>query len=296
MDTSTLHAFIKLAEIGHMTRAAAELHLTQPAVSAKLQRLEEDLGQRLFDRTSKGMVLTDAGELWLAHVTEALGALEAGQRALEALSGMQRGELAIGGGATATTYLLPPILGEFHARYPDIRLFVREQGSQSVLEAILSGELDLGVVTLPVELSAAKMSKLAIEAWIEDELQLLVPGDHELAQQRAFDWSELESEPLVLFEAGSAVRQILDARLEEANVNTQTVMELRSIESIKQMVRQGIGAAFVSRFALSAPERGLGCASGPVTRRLGIVRRNDRTPSPATEAFLDMMREHDALH
>ena len=291
MDLDVFHTFLTLARIGHMTRAAAELHLTQPAVSAQLARLEDELGHRLFDRTPKGMVLTEAGTIFRAHAEDALSTVRAGREALSQLAGLQRGKLAIGGGATATTYLLPEILGRFHAHHPNIQLFVREQGSQSVVEAVWTGELDLGVVTLPVTTPQPGATEhMTIEPWITDDLRLLVPPGHPLMGRRRFKWPALDGEPLVLFEAGSAVRALLDRRIAEAQIHPSIVMELRSIESIKQMVAQGIGAAFVSEFALTDAEHSLASATDDLTRQLAIIFRHDRTMSTAAAAFLALMR------
>ena len=295
MDLSALRSFVTLARVGHMTRAAAELHLTQPAVSAQLAKLEEHVGQPLFDRGPKGMTLTAAGQLYLRHVEESLAWLRRGQEALDELAGMRRGSLAIGGGATATTYLLPPLLGQFHARYPDIQLFVREQGSQSVLEGVWSGELELGVVTLPLGVpsaGAAALSRLRVSPWVDDELRLIVPASHPLREATCFTWSQLSGLPLVLFEAGSAVRAIIDQHVAQARIDARIVMELRSIESIKQMVAQGIGAAFVSRFALDARlGQGLVCQDGQLSRQLAIVWRVDRAMSQPAQVFLALMQE-----
>ncbi len=276
-----------------MTRAAKQLHLTQPAVSAQLKKLEGELGQELFDRTSKGMVLTEAGETFRSYAEEALERLEDGRVALDQLIGMQRGSLAVGGGATATTYLLPPILGRFHGAHPGIRFFVREQSSQQSVEDVLAGKLDLGIVTLPIRESAetrGATAKLEVEPWVEDELRLLVPPEHELSGRRRFEWVDLDEQPLVLFEAGSAVRAIIDERIDAAGVDVDIVMELRAIESIKQMVAQGIGAGFVSQFALGRGEEGLRCVEDPILRRLAVIYRGDRTQSPAARAFLEMRK------
>jgi len=156
---------------------------------------------------------------------------------------------------------------------------------------VISGELELGIVTLPVALPSSNAAHLHIEEWVEDELRLIVPKSHALDGARSFRWEQLDGEALVLFEAGSAVRRILDGSMAEAQIRTEIVMELRSIESIKQMVRQGIGAAFVSRFALSEPERGLVCKDGPLSRQLGLIWRTDRTMSTASRTFLDMCLE-----
>ena len=279
-------AFLAIARAGHLTRAARALHLSQPAVSAQLRKLEEGLGVRLFHRTSKGMELTEEGALYHRHVERAALWLDDGRRALDGLRDLRRGSLTIGAGATATTYLLPPLLRAFHQRWPGIRLQLREQGSAAVAEAVRDGTLDLGVVTLPV----AQEAGLQFTAFREDDLQLIIPPDHRLAGRRRFRWAELAGEPLVMFEAGTAVRRLVDGALEAAGVEVQLAMELRSIESIKQMVAQGIGAAFVSRFALPAGT-GLGPADGATLRRsLALCTRADREPSRPTRAFLELAR------
>lgn len=294
MELTPLRTFLAVARAGHMTRAAQQLHLTQPAVSAQIAKLEDELGQPLFDRTPKGMVLTEAGRVFKGYVEESLQHLEDGRLALDQLAGLGRGSLTVGGGATATTYLLPPILGRFHTQHPSIRFFVREQSSHHSVEDILSGELDLGIVTLPIRTAAGtspETNKIEVEAWIEDELRLIVPPGHALDGQASFEWPDLEGQPLVLFEAGSAVRSIIDRLISEARIDVDIVMELRSIESIKQMVAQGIGAAFVSRFALSDPEEGLRWAQERIPRDLAIIYQRDRTRSPAAKAFMEMMRQ-----
>ncbi len=293
MDITLLRTFIVLAEEGHMTRTAARLHLTQPAISTQLAKLEEDLGQHLFDRTPKGMVLTNAGQTLLPYALEIISRLTDARSALEQLAGLHAGSLSIGGGATATTYLLPPLIGKFHEKNPAIRFFVREQPSQNVVDDVFLGKLDLGIVTLPIRppTGVSTLSgKLEIEHWVEDELRLLVPKNHPLTDHHQVTWKELNGMSLVLFEAGSTVRSLIDEHIAKARVSVDIVMELRSIESIKQMVAQGIGAAFVSQYALQNPEQAIRCTDPPLRRQLAFIYRSDRTQSVAARAFLDEMR------
>lgn len=282
MPTPEIQAFLTIAREGHLTRAARRLHLTQPAVSAQLKRLEEEVGAQLFHRTPKGMVLTEAGSLFRRYAEEARTWLDDGKAALAGLANLEQGSLAIGAGATATTYLLPPLIRRYHDAHPGIRLTVREQGSAAVADGVRSGELDLGIVTLPVSDDRG----LELTPWRADELLLIVPPAHPLAGRSAFGWSDLDGQPLILFEADSAVRRLIDEALEQHAVQADPVMELRSIETIKQLVAQGIGAAFVSRYALM-PGAGLRPRTGhPPRRDLAICRRADRAPSAATAAFL----------
>lgn len=276
--------FLAIAREGHLTRAARAVHRTQPAVSAQLKKLEEELGVALFHRTAKGMVLTEAGETYRRFVEEAATWLEDGRRALDDLGRLKHGHLSIGAGATATTYLLPPVLRRYHELYPGIRLQVREQGSAAVAEGVREGRLDLGVITAP----GVDLDGLASRAWHTDQLRLIVPPDHALATRRRFRWPELAGQPMVLFEAGSAVRRLIDAAFENAGVHVEIAMELRSIESIKRMVAEGIGAGFVSGSAL--PDGDGLVPEGPgLTRELAVVTRAARPPSRAAQAFLDEM-------
>lgn len=306
VELTPLRYFVAIARAGHITRAAATLDVTQPALSAAMQRLEDEVGAQLLHRTGRGVELTEAGRAFFVHAEEALRAAEAAGRAVREVMGLERGSIRIGGGATAVAYLLPRVVSALRQRHEGLRFFVREAGSTEVARAVLSGELDLGIVTLPV--AAAGAEGLVRVPLVEDELRLIVPPGHALfgsgrgvgkrmgtgggrgggrgvtGEAREFRWHEIASEPFVAFEAGTAVRGVVDRAAAAAGVTLNVVMELRSIESIKSMVGAGIGVALVSRFALEEGE-GLACREGKLARSLALVRRRDRGQSPAAEAF-----------
>ena len=154
---------------------------------------------------------------------------------------------------------MPDILRRFHAAHPGVRFAVREAPSRTIAEAVASGELDAGVVTLPVS-----DARLAITPWLVDELVLLVPPAHPLRKRRTFQWADLDHQPLIAFEPRSAVRELLDRALAEHGVFPAVVMEVRSIATITAMVEAGIGLGFVSRYAESA-----GIGLRPADRSLG---------------------------
>lgn len=296
MELTPLRYFCVIAREGHLTRAARELGVTQPALSAVVRKLEDHVGAVLLTRTGRGVSLTEAGRVFLHHAEATLRAADASVEAVRQVMGLERGSLRIGGGATAVTYLLPPVIGAFRKNHPGLRFFVREAGSAQVARGVASGELDLGIVTLPVprELSA----EVRATPLVEDELKLIVPRGHRLSRQRgksgrspeAFSWQNLEGEPLVAFEAGSAVRTMVDHAAAGAGVSLNVVMELRSIEGIKHMVAAGIGLGLVSRFALQRDE-GLSCAVRPLSRKLAIVTSCTRPASTAAVAFERAMLE-----
>lgn len=274
--------FVAMSQAGTMSKAAEELGLTQPALSAMMKKLEAEVGARLMDRTRRGVELTEAGRVFLVGAEEALRRAESAVKSVRELVGLEHGSIRLGGGATAIAYLLPPVMSEFRRKHPDIRVYIREAGSRAVAEAVLSGELDLGVVTLPVgSVGADDLVKIPL---VHDEMRLIVPPGHRLAGAKSFKWRDVEGESLVAFEAGTAVRAVIDRAIAEAGVRVDIAMELRSIDSIRRMVAAGVGVGFVSRFALGSGE-GLTCRDGKLTREIALVKRRSTTLSPAAGAL-----------
>jgi DNA-binding transcriptional LysR family regulator len=249
-----------------------------------LKKLEAEVGAPLLHRTGRGVELTEAGRVFLAHAEESIRRAEAAVESVRQLAGLERGSIRVGGGATATTYLLPPVVSAVRRRRPGLRFYVREAGSSATVAAVLAGELDLGIVTLPVREASGAKPDLFATPLVDDELRLIVPARHRLSGKKSFRWADIASDPVVAFEAGTAVRTLIDQASAAAGVTLTVVMELRSIESIKQMVRAGIGVGFVSRFALAAGE-GLTCRDARLARKLALVRRSDRVPTPAAAEF-----------
>jgi LysR family cyn operon transcriptional activator len=297
MELTALRQFVAVCRHAHVTRAARELGVTQSALSAMLKRLETELGTELLHRTAKGVRTTQTGAAFLRHAQESLNAADAGARAVRELTNLQRGSLRIGGGATAVSYLLPPVISRFRHAHPGVTFYVREAGSASVATAVASGELDLGIVTLP--LSRAEAGELLVTPLVDDELRLIgfplgAMGTASLLTHKAsatastFRWRDLDGVPVVAFEGGTAVRALIDDAARAAGIRLRVVMELRSIEGIKGMVAAGVGVGFVSRFALRAGE-GRACKDASLTRSLALVRSNARLPSAAERAFEAML-------
>ncbi|MCA9273570.1 MAG: LysR family transcriptional regulator [Phycisphaerales bacterium] len=286
MELTALRQFVVIAESGHITRAAQRLGVSQPALSAMLKKLESEVGAPLLDRTGRGVLLTEAGRVFLEHAQASVRRADEAVASVRELIGLESGSIRIGGGATAVAHLMPSVVSAVRRAYPALRFYVREAGSRAVADAVLSGELDIGIVTTPI--TGPGSEDLMTVATIQDELMLVVPEDHPLAGQSSYTWSSIREDPLVLFEHGSAVRNIIDRASRESEISLNVVMEVRSTETIERMVEAGIGPGFISRFALG-DKRGLICKDGRLFRELAVVRRRDRVPSAASAVFERML-------
>lgn len=288
MDLLYLRSLLAVADSGAITEAADRLGLTQPALSRRLQQLEEHLGATLFTRGRKGAELTEAGrivDMEARHLVARYDQLRQQVRALQRLEG---GTVRIGGGATAVTFVLPAAIAEFQADHPEIRFHVTESGSQAVARDVSQGRLELGLVTLPVQARELNVTPL-----LSDHIVLVARKDHPLAQRTQIKPEELAELPFVGFEAGTAVRRIIDETLRRGGVEMNVVMELRSIPAILRMVSTTGYPAFISQLGAGSqedvveiPVNGLNIA-----RQLAVVTRKGSHPSPAANAFLGHLTE-----
>lgn len=258
-----LRCLLLIAEHGSFTAAARPAHLSQPALTAAIRRLEDHFGARLLHRGRRGAEPTAAGHALLPRARAALAAVEDGRRAVAEVEGLGTGEVRIGGGATVVTYFLPAPLAEFRRKHPGVRFQVREAYPDEVRRAVDAGEIDLGIVSGPGR-----------DRWLTDELILIGPPAHDFGP----------SPPFIAFQPGSATRALLERHFPKADI----VMELASIAAVKGNVRAGIGLALVSRTAVAADlaaGRLAEIPSPPISRRLSLVHRGvDRLP-PAAAAL-----------
>jgi len=226
--------FVWVVELGTFTAAAARAHLSQPALSASIRKLEDHVGARLLRRHARGAEPTAAGEALLPRVRQALAALDDGRRAVAEVEGLATGEVRVGAGATACTYWLPPLIAAFHQAHPGVTVRLRELFSSRVGEAVAAGDIHLGVGT--------PMAQVDSEPWRDDELVLV--ATEAVVERLAFDGDRLAAgTPVVGFPRGSSLRAHQDAALPDAEV----VMEVRSFAAVKGLVRAGIGVALLSR-------------------------------------------------
>jgi DNA-binding transcriptional LysR family regulator len=284
MDVDQLRAFVAIARARRFTRAARQLGTSQPNLSRRLQHLERELAAKLFVRTPAGVVLTSAGERFLSYAESAIAAVDAGRTALDELGGQPRGSVALGSQPTIGAYVLPEALARFHAEQPGILLRLREGVAESIEARLASGELDLGLLNLPVrrlDLSAQKL-------WQEDYL-LAVPAGHRLAAgDRPVALGEAASEPLVVVD-GVASTAALIAACEERGAQPRIVVEADNLEAVRRMVERGVGIALLPRImaeaAVSDRLRTVEVARGGLRRQVALVHRGEAYLTGAARAL-----------
>ena len=292
MDLVALRSFLAVADSGSITEAAERLRVTQPALSRRLQQLEDHLGVTLLERGRKGAQLTALGRLVQG---EAQGIVARYDQLRETVASHQRlegGSVRIGGGATAVSYILPEAIAAFQAAHPRVRFQLREAGSREIADDVAAGRLELGVVTLPV-----RDRELDVTPLVNDRIVLAARHDHPLAARRRVGIQDLADQAFVAFEAGSALRQIIDGQLRDAGVEVNVVMELRSIPAILRMVATTGNLAFVSQLGMDqqADVVAVRVSGLRIERRLAVIARRGSTLSPAAHAFAQRLHKRGQL-
>jgi DNA-binding transcriptional LysR family regulator len=287
MDVDLLRSFVAVAEAGTITDASVRLHISQSALSRRLQHLEHELGAELLIRGRHGSQLTEIGRLVAAETKVVLARLDnIGRDIVEHLD-LRRGTVRIGGGATAVSYVLPDMITEFQRLHPGVRFHVKEAGSHEIASAVADGSLDIGLVTLPVPTHG-----LHVEPLFADDMVLVAAHDHPLASRRRISIGDLAGYPFVAFETGTALRHLIDGELRRAGVECDVVMELRSIPTMLKMVATTRSLAFVTALSQGTVPglRAITVRGLSIVRTIGLATRHDMPLAPAGAAFATLLR------
>ncbi|MCL6648154.1 MAG: LysR family transcriptional regulator [Chloroflexi bacterium] len=290
IDLGQLEAFLQVAEHSSFSRAAEALFLTQPTISARIHALERELGELLFERSSRSVRLTEAGQTFLPYAKRALEVYREGRTALDSLRQAQGGRLRLGASRVFGTYLLPDILHVFKQRHPGVSLSVRTARSAQMLELLLAGEIDLGL-TRYIDHDEIVTVKLA-----EDPVYLAVHPDDLLASVEEMPLRSLVREPLILYEPDSSYYSLILSLCRDAGITPDIFMELDEIEGAKQMVARGLGVSILPLCAMRAElEQGLLKAiplkGDPRSTPICLVYRRRTQASYLIDAFVRVASE-----
>src|SRR5262245_4669060 len=289
VDLSALKIFLAVAHERSFSRAAAKVHRTQPAVSQAVRRLEVDLGEQLFDRSSKTGTLTEAGKMLQNYGQRIVRLAEETESAVRELRDLRRGRVLVGANEAAVHTLLP-LIGRFRQRYPDIATDVRRVPARQIAVEVQQGSLDFGALTFRP--SEEGLLEVPVGS---DELTLLVPPTHRLAKHTQVSMEEVADEPGVAHNDPSPARARVRRMFEERHISLKMVISLPSLDGIKRAVEMKLGVAMLPRRCAVTEIANGRLVAIPVT---GISRKRQVTlvcrkahRSHAADAFLAVAQE-----
>ena len=290
MDFDQLVTFLEVAKLGSFSRAGQKVFRSQSAVSAQIRQLEQEYGDRLLDRSGKVVRLTPAGRVLFAYGERLLKLRDESLLAVADQGAMPRGTLVIGANEATCLYVLPEVFAEYCRLYPGVQISIYRNFSYKIIEKLEIGQIDVGIVTLPV-----KSPSLKVHAIFRDQLMLMVSPQSPLAKHKLVPVSEIAKHPLLLPKTGYT-RQLMDKLFRPYNSHLHVSMELPSIGMIKSFVAAGLGVSLISSsFARDEVSAGrvklIGLQDVELWRELGLVYRRDRTLPRATTTFIATVRQ-----
>lgn len=288
IDFLGLEAFLSVAERGSFHGAAERLNLSQAALSHRMKRIEDDLGVKLFTRTTRQVALTPAGLELLPKVRLLMETLTGSYESLRSQGRLKQTQLVIGCLPTIATYYLPPLLKRFSARYPTLSVHVRDVSAGQIGDLVQNGEAEFGITIV-----SANRWDLATKALVREPYVLLCPCAHPLAARPQVSWSELEGIPLVRISAQAANRAIIDDALGPRREFMAWRYEVQHVATAASMVAAGVALTVVPRLAINAAGfpglTAVPIVNPGVARTLGVVTKRGLPLSQAGEALLKLV-------
>ena len=288
-----LRVFRAIADGRNFSRAGDQVGLSQPAVSRSIHELESQLGLKLLDRTTREVVLTEAGQSLAARLDRVLDDLDQTLQDVAGLASARGGKVRVASSPTLSANLMPGCIATCAVQAPGIQFLLLDRIQQDVLDSVRSGAVDFGVVIEPSE-----AEDLHCEAILDDPFVLVVPPAHRLAQKASVRWTALDGESLVLLDHASGSRRLIDQALERHGAHCEVKQQLGHPTTVFRMVEAGIGISVMPE--LSLPPEGLPqLVVRPlvprVQRAIMLIRRRNRALSPLAERVWGIVRETAAL-
>jgi DNA-binding transcriptional LysR family regulator len=291
MDFDQLHTFLEIVRLKSFSKAAQTCYRTQPAISAQVRQLEQELNTALFERFGSRISLTTAGKIFAAYAAQILDQRRQAQDAINELERNPRGELVIAANEATCIYVLPQVFSEYKNLFPAVQLQVDRSYGARVVDAVMENHADFGLMQLPVE-----EKRLQVVDIYKDEIRLIVPARHPLADRRAVHASELLQFQLLLPKSG-ITRARLNAWFELVEDDLRISMELDSSEMMKRFVMAGLGVSFLAvsncrEEVADGKLRAISLAPEPMIRRLGLIYRKDKALSKAALGFIQVVLDN----
>ena len=291
MDLDQLHTFLEIVRLKSLSKAAQSCFRTQPAVSAQVRQLEQDLNAPLFERLGTKIALTPAGRIFADYAEQILDLRRRAQDTINELDRTPRGELVIAANEATCIYVLPHVFSQYKKLFPQVQILVDRSYGSRVVEAVVDNQADFGITQLPVKEKRLQAVKIHT-----DEIKLIVPPQHPLAAKKQILPSDLVGEQMLLPKTGTT-RSRLNAWMEPVEDQISVSMELDSTEMIKRFVMAGLGISFLATAHCAeevASGRLVATALGPdpITRQVGLIYRKDKALSKAALGFIEVVLQN----
>jgi DNA-binding transcriptional LysR family regulator len=298
MADRRLQVFHTVARLLSFTKAAEELHMTQPAVTFQVRQLEEYFNTRLFDRTHNRINLTDAGKRVYVYAEKIFVLYSEMENSVREITGDISGVLVLGASTTVAEYMLPHLLGDFKHKYPDVTIRLKVANTDGIVSLVENNAIDLGVVEAPVS-----NKNLVVEKCRMDQMVLIVPPGHELANSDSVTLERVLEFPFICREEGSGTREVMVEHMLDAGIKTREMdiaMELGSLEAIKSAVEANMGVSVLSR-ATIGKELKLGTLVAvniepPINRPFSFVHQKQKFRVRAMDELLKFARNYCSEH
>jgi DNA-binding transcriptional LysR family regulator len=285
-----LLAFRAVAEIGNFGRAAAAVHISQPAFSRRIDKLEQALGVRLLDRTTRRVALTAVGRDFARKTAQWLDDLDGTLLAVRGVAATRMGEVTIACVPSTVYYYLARVIGRYRERYPKLRVRVHDAGANEVLDAVARGEADFGLNFI-----GSQEPDIEFRSLLEERFVAACRRDHALAKRRRVTWAELADHDFINVARSSGNRLLLDQALAGVARRPEALYEAQHVTALLGLVEAGLGVAAVPSMAMPGKDHPLlvsvPLAEPVVTRRVGLIRRKGRPLSPVAQQLYDFFVE-----
>lgn len=291
MNINKLETFITLSNCLSFTEAAEQLYCSQPAVSMQILSLEEDLDTRLFDRIGKKLYLTKQGEQFKPYAEQIVNLLKAAKEHLHQMEDMSSGTLSFGASNFVGVYLLPPLLAQYKEQFPNINISMKITSSLQLTQLLESNSIEFLILSDQI---AIDESRFYTATYYQDHLVFIAPPYHPLAQKEVCTLHDLQHETFLMKPDNSATRHFLDQKFQQAEISISSIMEISSLEGIKQGVIHGLGISAVSEFAVKQEIAGGLLVKIPVEdvkfeRGIRYIYHKKKHLSPAARQFIKLL-------
>jgi DNA-binding transcriptional LysR family regulator len=287
MDTQQLQAFVTVARLGSFSRAAEQLFLTQPAISKRIDKLEQQLNVRLFDRIGRHVNLTDAGIVLLPKANSILAILDDTSREIINLAGRVTGQLRIATSHHISLHRLPPHLRAYQQKYPQVKLDIQFAESEVIHQGLLEGLWEIGIITLNPH-PHAKLEEKVI--W-QDTMHFVCAPHHPLATSKNVSLHSLSNYPALLSKPGTFTRELLSQRFDAANIELQVATSTNNLDTLRMLVSTGMGWSLLPHSLLNAELQSFSTDTPTIMRKLGCVWHHQRSLSNAAQQFINRLQE-----